>query len=135
LWFLTVAIICVRIYAHPSWHSVFPTYRNAGAAWIHQTQLYGAPGIFLYRPLVAAFFSPFAQLALRVVSTVTYLGFVSAHILNSWFPIKKNVYLVHAIQPCLTLCFCAALFLWWKRQLLDEGEQSCGASGTSKMQY
>jgi hypothetical protein len=384
LWFLTVAIICVRIYAHPGWHSVFPTYRNAGAAWIHQTQLYGAPGIFLYSPLVAALFSPFAlisqsvaevlwrlllglalplalwfnaralfdfsknefarlfllivpltlsslnngqaniviivlflvaagaasqsrwfmcafcaafavywkiypiafalllavvlpkklifqillvliglfvislflqkpsytlqqygdwlvnlasdrrraheyygrwrdfylllrllgipisatwwtivevtagavaaaicflgavrhwpratlllgamslaivwmllfgpateaatyvliavpsaylliaswsdvsQLALRVVSTVTYLGFVSAHILNSWFPIKKNVYLVHAIQPCLTLCFCAALFLWWKRQLLDEAEQSCGASGTSKMQH
>ncbi len=24
-----------------------------------------------------------------VVSTLTYVGFVSAHILNSWFPIKK----------------------------------------------
>jgi hypothetical protein len=367
LWFLSVATICVRIHGHPGWHSVFPTYRNAGAAWIHQAQLYGAPGIFLYSPLVAALFSPFAlipqnvaevlwrlllglalplslwfsartlfdfskdqfawlfllivpltlsslnngqaniiiivlfliaagaasqsrwficafcaafvaywkiypiafalllavvfpkklifrillmlvglfvvslflqkpsymlqqysdwlvnlasdrrraheyygrwrdfylllrllgipisamwwtvmevtagavaaaicllgtvrhwpratvllgamslaivwmllfgpateaatyvliavpsaylviagwsdisQLALRVVSTLTYLGFVGAHILNSWFPIKKNVYFVHAIQPCLTLCFCAALFLWWKRQLL-----------------
>ena len=384
LWFLSVAIICVRIYAHPGWHSVFPTYRNAGAAWIHQAQLYGAPGIFLYSPLVAALFSPFAlisqnvaevlwrlllglalplalwfnartlfdfsktqfswlfllivpltlsslnngqaniiiialflvaagaasqsrwftcafcaafavywkiypiafallltvifpkkltfrillvliglfvvslflqkpsytlqqygdwlvnlasdrrraheyygrwrdfylllrllgipistmwwtlvevtagalaaaicilgtirhwpratlllgamslaivwmllfgpateaatyvliavpsaylliagwsdvsQPALRTVSTLTYLGFVSAHILNSWFPIKKNVYLVHAIQPCLTLCFCAALFLWWKRQLLNEAEQPCRTSETSKMQY
>jgi hypothetical protein len=384
LWFLTVVVVCVRIFTYPEWHSVFPTYRDAGAAWIHQAQIYAAPGIFLYSPLVAAFFSPFAlisqnvaevlwrlllgfalplalwfnartlfdfskkefawlfllivpltlsslnngqaniiiivlflvaaaaasqsrwlicafcaafavywkiypiafalllavvfpnklifrillmliglfvvslflqkpsytlqqygdwlvnlasdrrraheyygrwrdfylllrllgipisatwwtivevtagcvaaaicflgairhwpratlllgamslaivwmllfgpateaatyvliavpsaylliagwsdvsQSALRVVSTLTYLGFLSAHILNSWFPIKKNVYLVHAIQPCLTLCFCAALFLWWKRQLLNESEQPCNASERSKMQY
>jgi hypothetical protein len=384
LWFLIVAIICIRVYPHPGWHSVFPTYRNAGAAWIHQAQLYGAPGIFLYSPLVAALFSPFtlvspnvaevlwrlvlgfalplalwcnartlfdfskkefawlfllivplmlsslnngqaniiiivlflvaigaasqslwftcafcaafavywkiypiafalllavifpkklifrillaviglfvvslflqkpsyalqqygdwlvnlaadrrraheyygrwrdfylllrllgipistmwwtivevtagavaaaicllgtiqrwpratlllgamslaivwmllfgpateaatyvliavpsaylliagwsdvSQSALRVVSTLTYLGFVSAHILNSWFLIKKNVYLVHAIQPCLTFCFCAALFLWWKRQLLNEAEQAFSASEKSEMQY
>jgi len=384
LWFLSVAIVCFRIYTHPGWHSVFPTYRDAGAAWIHQGQIYAAPGIFLYSPLVGAFFSPFAlisqnvaevlwrlllgfalplalwfnartlfdfskkefawlfllivpltlsslnngqaniiiivlflaaaaaasqsrwfmcafcaafavywkiypiafalllavvfpkklifrillvliglfvvslflqrpsytlqqysdwlvnlasdrrraheyygrwrdfylllrllgipistmwwtiaevtagsvaaaicflgtirhwpratlllgamslaivwmllfgpateaatyvliavpsaylliagwsdvsQWALRVVSTMTYIGFVSAHILNSWFPIKKNVYLVHAIQPCLTLCFCAALFLWWQWQLLNETKQPCDASERSKMQY
>jgi hypothetical protein len=68
-----------------------------------------------------------------VVSTLTYLGFVSAHILNSWFPIKKNVYLVHAIQPCLTLCFCAALFVWWKRQLLNGAKQACSASDRSEL--
>jgi len=377
LWLLIVAIVCIRIYTHPGWHSVFPTYREAGAAWIHRAQIYAAPGIFLYSPLVAAFFSPFAlisqnvaevlwrlllglalplalwfnartlfdfskkefawlfllivpltlsslnngqaniiiivlfliatcaasqsrwficafcaafavywkiypiafalllavvfpkkltfrillvliglfvvslllqkpsytlgqygdwlvnlasdrrraheyygrwrdfylllrllgipisttlwtfvevtagavaaaicflgtvrrwpratlllgamslatvwmllfgpateaatyvliavpsayllitgwsdvsQSALRIVSTLTYLGFVSAHILNSWFSIKKNIYVVHAIQPCLTLCFCAALFLWWKRQLLTETEQPFSAS-------
>ena len=384
LWFLSVVIICVRIYAHPGWHSVFPTYRNAGAAWTQQAPLYGAPGIFLYSPLVAALFSPFtlvsqnvaevlwrlllgfalplalwfnartlfgfsrkkfawlfllivplmlsslnngqaniiiivlflvaigaasqsrwftcafcaafavywkiypiafalllmvvfpkklifriilvliglffvslflqkpsyalqqygdwlvnlaadrrraheyygrwrdfylllrllgipistmwwtivevtagavaaaiclvgtiqrwpratlllgamslaivwmllfgpateaatyvligvpsaylliaswsdvSQSALRVVSTLTYLGFVSAHILNSWFLIKKNVYLVHAIQPCLTLCFCAALLLWWKRRLLNEAAQPFSASEKSEMQH
>jgi hypothetical protein len=383
LWFLIVAIVCFRIYTHPGWHSVFPTYRDAGAAWIHQAQIYAAPGIFLYSPLVAAFLSPFAfvsqnvaevlwrlllglalplalwfnartlfdfskkefawlfllivpltssslnngqaniiiivlflvaagaasqsrwffcafcaafavywkiypiafalllavvfpkeltfrillvliglfvvslflqkssyvlqqyddwlanlasdrrraheyygrwrdfylllrllgipistmwwtilevtagalaaaicflgtirhwpratlllgamslaivwmllfgpateaatyvliavpsaylliagwsdvsQSALRVVSTLTYLGFVSAHILNSWFPIKKNVYLVHAIQPCLTLCFCAALFVWWKRQLPRRAKQPCSAGDRSRMQ-
>jgi hypothetical protein len=382
LWFLTVVIVCVRIYTHPGWHSVFPTYRDAGAAWIHQAQIYAAPGIFLYSPLVAACFSPFAlisqnvaevlwrlllgfalpvalwfnartlfdfskkefawlfllivpltlsslnngqaniiiivlflvaaaaasqsrwlicafcaafavywkiypiafalllavvfprklifrillmliglfvvslflqkpsytlqqysdwlvnlasdrrraheyygrwrdfylllrllgipistmwwtiaevaagsvaaaicflgtvrqwprailllvamslgivwmllfgpateaatyvliavpsaylliagwsevsQSALRVVSTLTYLGFVSAHVLNSWFPIKKNVYLVHAIQPCLTLCFCAALFVWWKQQLLNGAEQPFSVSERSNM--
>jgi hypothetical protein len=380
LWFISVAIVCFRIYTHPGWHSVFPTYRDAGAAWIQQAQIYAAPGIFLYSPLVAAFFSPFAfvsqnvaevlwrlllglalplalwfnartlfdfsknqfacllllilpltlsslnngqanivimvlflvaaaaasqsrwficafcaafavywkiypiafalllavvfpkkltfrillvliglfvislflqkssyalqqygdwlvnlasdrrraheyygrwrdfylllrmlgipistmwwtvvevtagavaaaicilgtirhwpratlllgamslaivwmllfgpateaatyaliavpsaylliagwsevsQSALRVVSTLTYLGFVSAHILNSWFPIKKNVYLIHAIQPCLTLCFCAALFFWWKQQLFNKGHESSSASQRS----
>jgi len=384
LWVVIVGIICVRICVHPGWHSVFPTYRNAGAAWIHQAQLYGAPGIFLYSPLVAALFSPFAlipqsvaevlwrlllgfvlplalwfnakalfdfsknefscllllivpltlsslnngqaniiiialflitsgaasqsrwficafcaafavywkiypiafalllavlfpkklifrillilialfvvslflqkpsytlqqysdwlvnlasdrrraheyygrwrdfylllrllgipisatwwtiveviagsvaaaicfvgslrhwpratlllgamslaivwmllfgpateaatyvliavpsaylliagwsdvsQLLLRVVSTVTYLGFLSAHILNSWFPIKKNVYLIHAIQPSLTLCFCAALFLWWKRQLIDAAAQPAPGRETSNLRY
>ena len=70
--------------------------------------------------LLIAGWSEVSQSALRVVSTLSYLGFVSAHILNSWFPIKKNVYLIHAIQPCLTLCFSAALCLWWKRQLLNE---------------
>jgi len=55
--------------------------------------------------------------ALQISSTLTYLGFVGAHILNSWFRIKGSIYLVHAVQPCLTLCFCAALYFWWKRQL------------------
>jgi len=70
--------------------------------------------------LLIASCSEVSQSALRVVSPLTYLGFVSAPILNSWFPIKKNVYLIHAIRPCLTLCFSAALCLWWKRQLLNE---------------
>jgi hypothetical protein len=81
--------------------------------------------------LLIAGWSEVSQSALRVVSTLTYLGFVSAHILNSWFPIKKNVYLIHAIQPCFTLCFCAALFLWWKQQLFNKGHESGSASQRS----
>jgi glycosyl transferase family 87 len=61
--------------------------------------------------------------ALRITSVITYLGFVSADILNSWVRYKGNVYLVHAIQPCFALCFCAALFFWWKQQLSHEGEE------------
>jgi glycosyl transferase family 87 len=60
-----------------------------------------------------------SQLALRTTSTITYLGFVGAHVINSWFHIKENAYLVHAIQPCLTLCFCTALFCWWRRQVVE----------------
>jgi hypothetical protein len=67
--------------------------------------------------LLISGWSDTSQPALQITSTVTYLGFVGAHILNSWFRIKGNIYLVHAVQPCLTLCFCAALYFWWKRQL------------------
>ena len=57
--------------------------------------------------------------ALRTTSTLTYVGFVGANVLNSWFHIKKDIYLVHAIQPCFALCFCVALCFWWTRQIAE----------------
>ena len=62
--------------------------------------------------LLIAGWSEVSQSALRVVSTLSYLGFVSAHILNSWFPIKKNVYL-NPRDPTLldSLLFRSALFV------------------------
>lgn len=82
--------------------------------------------------LLISGWSDASQRALQTTSTVTYLGFASADMLNSWFHIKGNVYLVHAIQPCLTLCFCAALFFWWKRQLFNEGDEPSSASQRSE---
>ena len=58
-----------------------------------------------------------SQMALRTMSTLTYVGFVAADVLNSWFHVKTDIYLVHAIQPCFALCFCAAFFFWWTRQI------------------
>jgi hypothetical protein len=72
-----------------------------------------------------------AQLALQITSTVTYLGFISADMLNSWFHIKRNLQLIHAIQPCFTLCFCAALFFWLKQHLFNKGDESTSASQRS----
>jgi hypothetical protein len=85
--------------------------------------LIAVPSAYL---LIAGWSSPFRP-ALRATSTIAYLGFVGAHILNSWFQIKTNIYLVHAIQPCFALCFCAALFFWWRWQLLNEEEAPDGA--------
>jgi hypothetical protein len=62
-WFLFLAIVCLRIGLHPGSHSVFTEYRNAGRAWLHQTQIYGADTRFLYSPLVAALYSPFALIS------------------------------------------------------------------------
>jgi len=60
-----------------------------------------------------------SETALRTTSTLTYVGFVTADVINSWFHIKEDIYLVHAIQPCFALCFCAALFFWWRRRLFN----------------
>jgi len=54
LWFLCVAIVCLRIGRHPGSHSVFTEYRDAGGAWLHQTQIYKTDTRFLYSPLIAA---------------------------------------------------------------------------------
>ncbi len=60
-----------------------------------------------------------SETALRTTSTLTYVGLVGASVLNSWFHIKKDIYLVHAIQPCFALCFCVALCFWWTRQIAE----------------
>jgi hypothetical protein len=61
-----------------------------------------------------------SQPGLRTTSTITYLGFLGAGTLNSWFHIERGSYLVHAIQPLFALCFCGALFFWWRRQSFHE---------------
>jgi hypothetical protein len=77
--------------------------------------LIAVPSVYL---LIFGWFEV-SEMALRTMGTVTYLGFVAADVLNSWFRIKEDVYLVHAIQPCFALCFCVALFFWWKRQIAE----------------
>jgi hypothetical protein len=63
LWFLAVIIVCIRAYRHPGLHSVFLAYRDAGAAWIRQTEIYATGrSAFLYSPLIGSFYSPFAFL-------------------------------------------------------------------------
>jgi hypothetical protein len=60
-----------------------------------------------------------SEMAPRRTATVAYLGFVAGDIINSWFHIKLDVYLIHAIQPCFAICFAVALFLWWKGQISE----------------
>jgi hypothetical protein len=67
--------------------------------------------------LVIFGWSEASQVTLRTMSTLTYVGFVAADMINSWFHIKKHIYLVHAIQPCFALCFCVAFFFWWTPQI------------------
>lgn len=54
------------------------------------------------------------------VSIAAYVGFIFAEVVNSWLGIKQYIYLVHAVQPAVALCFCAALFCWWKEQAYVE---------------
>jgi Glycosyltransferase family 87 len=85
LWFLAVIIVCVRVYRHPGLHSVFWTYRNAGAAWIQQRQIYGVGGsAFLHSPLIAAFYSPFALISQNASEAIWRLLLGVALPLSLW---------------------------------------------------
>src|SRR5215467_8859197 len=86
LWFLSIALVCVRVYRHPSSHSVFAAYRHAGAAWIAQANIYGIAGArFLYSPLVAALYSPFAIMPQNVAEVLWRLLLGVALPLALWF--------------------------------------------------
>src|SRR6266436_10382205 len=63
-WVLTLVVICLHAGINPGTHSVFTNYRHAGARWVRGEYLYLYPYSkqFLYSPLAAAWFAPFALL-------------------------------------------------------------------------
>jgi len=63
-WVLTLVVICLHAGINPGRHSVFTNYRDAGGRWIRGEYLYLYPYSkqFLYSPLAAALFAPFALL-------------------------------------------------------------------------
>jgi len=63
-WILTLVVICLHAGINPGKHSVFTNYWHAGARWIRGEYLYLYPYSkqFLYSPLAAACFAPFALL-------------------------------------------------------------------------
>src|SRR6266478_2081502 len=86
LWFVCVIVVCVRIYQRPGLHSVFPAYRNAGAAWIQQAEIYGTAGsAFLYSPLIAVLYSPFALIPANISEVLWRLLLGVTLPLSLWF--------------------------------------------------
>ena len=61
-WVLTLVVISLHAGINPGAHSVFIDYWNAGARWIRGEYLYPHRNQFLYSPLAAAWFAPFALL-------------------------------------------------------------------------
>ncbi len=62
LWALVLLGVLTRAGLHPGRNSVFRLFRQAGARWLAGERLYPNVGEFLYSPLAAAAFSPFARL-------------------------------------------------------------------------
>src|ERR1700756_4730576 len=90
LWFLSVAIVCLRVYLHPGLHSVFAVYRAAGTAWIHQAEIYSRTAeTFLYSPLIAALYSPFALISQNLSEVLWRLLLGLALPLALWFNARK----------------------------------------------
>ena len=70
LWSVVLLIIFARAALKPHENTVFATYAAAGQDWMAGRPLYSTVGGFVYSPLVAAFFAPFALLPAAVGNTV-----------------------------------------------------------------
>ena len=69
-WALALGVISIRIWIKPNSHSVFTSFREAGAHWTQASDLYGHGSKFLYSPLAAAIFAPFSLLPENVAGII-----------------------------------------------------------------
>jgi Glycosyltransferase family 87 len=60
LWLAVILGVTIRGMAAPHQNSVFLVFRDAGRAWLAGQPLYSHVGKYLYSPLAAAWFAPFA---------------------------------------------------------------------------
>ena len=78
-WLIVLLAICVRVGVSPQRQSAFAAdYLPAGVHWIHGLEVYRARAHFIYSPLVAAAFAPFAVLPARLGGIVWRIGCVAA---------------------------------------------------------
>ena len=87
LWLVVIFGVTIRGMIAPHQNSVFLVFRDAGRAWLAGQPLYLHVGKYLYSPLAAAFFAPFALLpdwaASAVWRLITGLAYLFAVI--CWF--------------------------------------------------
>ena len=87
LWLAVILGVTIRGIAAPHQNSVFLVFRDAGRAWLAAQPLYSHVGKYLYSPLSAALFSPFALLPDGVASALWRLGSGLAYFIavTCWF--------------------------------------------------
>ena len=78
LWIALVLGVLIRSLLKPGSGTVFPIFHTAGARWLHGENLYSGRTDFLYSPLAAALFSPFALMPLWLANIVWRLGVAAA---------------------------------------------------------
>lgn len=72
-WGLIITGVAVRAWMQPGRHNVFAVYRRAGLHWLEGQDLYTNVSEFLYSPLVAAFFVPFAIIPERLAGIIWHV--------------------------------------------------------------
>src|SRR6478736_8417586 len=70
IWAAILLGVCLRIGFSSHSHDVFGTYADAGRRWATSQPLYSYTRGFVYSPLVAAFFAPFAWLPIALGSVL-----------------------------------------------------------------
>jgi hypothetical protein len=74
LWLAVILGVTIRGIAAPHQNSVFLVFRDAGRAWLAGQPLYSQVGKYLYSPLAAAFFAPFALIPDWAASALWHLA-------------------------------------------------------------
>jgi hypothetical protein len=92
LWLAVILGVTIRGLVAPHQNSVFLVFRDAGRAWLAGQPLYSHVGKYLYSPLAAALFAPFALLPAgaasalwRLVTGLAYLIAVVCWFGKDWF--------------------------------------------------
>lgn len=86
LWAVLIAVILIRALVNPQRGTVFPIFHTAGGRWLRGENLYSGGTDYLYSPLVAAFFSPFALLPLWLATLIWRAGVIATylHVVRTW---------------------------------------------------
>ncbi len=92
LWMVALLIVFGRTAAKPSSNSVYATYLLAGQHWRDGEPLYTAWGGFVYSPLVAAAFAPFAMLPVALGNVLWRLINVAALTLPLWWWLRRHLH-------------------------------------------
>jgi hypothetical protein len=90
LWAVVIVMIAVRVAFSPHRNSVFDVFRAAGSRWLAADELYPRAGEFLYSPLAAAFFAPFARLPEALGGILWRLGTALPYFLIADFWLGRN---------------------------------------------
>ena len=80
LWIALVLGVLIRSLLKPGSGTVFPIFHTTGGRWLHGENLYSGGTDYLYSPLVAALFSPFALMPFWLANIVWRLGVVATYL-------------------------------------------------------
>jgi hypothetical protein len=89
IWGVVSLAILVRAIVAPRQNTVFIVFRDAGTRWLSGDNLYSQVGKYLYSPLAAAIFSPFALIPDAVGSALWRLLIVGVYLLAFIFWLQR----------------------------------------------
>jgi hypothetical protein len=89
IWGVVSLAVVVRAIVAPHQNTVFIVFRDAGGQWLSGGNLYSQVGKYLYSPLAAAFFSPFALIPDAVGAALWRLVIVAVYLLAFIFWLRR----------------------------------------------
>jgi hypothetical protein len=91
LWSAVLIAICIRVGLAVRHHDVFATYADAGRKWIAAEPLYSYTRGFVYSPLIAALFSPWALLPVWLGAIIWRLLTTAIFVVGIFYWLKEEL--------------------------------------------